>query len=498
MTMNRIQAQLAKSGVRVRASYRGEERESMHYLPCITIGRANDNTSPDLDLSPDANVSRNHARLWIENRACWIEDLGSKFGTRIDGEPIAGKGRVRVDNAKRIEIGDTILNIEPLGTGVGGFTELPVQPVAPSTIEIGKILQSSRGAWVSSQQPISLDATHRQAMLLEILVQFSLPAPLDQLMQTITSRVVEVIPGAKRGALLLRNPDSDRLVLAAFVSSSGPAVSETLARRALQQREAFVWRNDFGYDPAVSIQRHHIQSGMYAPLVYDDVALGVLCVDNPNTQAAFSAEDLQLLAAVADHAAVAVHHQHTQEELISRVKVLESLLWNFSADTRARLIKKARTGQLFPGLTKSEVPLLAVSLHSLAGRLSGQPSDQAQMVALYTDAIASCVFQFSGTLCADTGETIVAVFGTPEPRTDPHGDAARAGEAIRAALAQLNSQRSTSGQPTCAFGLASSSAELVHGFVGSGERLQFKVIGKAIREVREQSELNVEGLQQAA
>src|SRR4029453_11954642 len=103
------------------ASYRGEERESMHYLPCITIGRANDNTSPDLDLSPDANVPRNHARLWIENRACWIEDLGSKFGTRIDGEPIAGKGRVRVDNAKRIEIGDTILNIEPLGTGVGGF-----------------------------------------------------------------------------------------------------------------------------------------------------------------------------------------------------------------------------------------------------------------------------------------------------------------------------------------------------------------------------------------
>src|SRR5687767_9712000 len=144
---NKLQAQLAKCGVRVRFTYQGEERESTHYLPCITIGRSNGSSSPDLDLSPDTNVSRNHARLWIEGKICWIEDLGSRFGTRVDGEPIAGKGRVRVDSSRHVEIGDTIVTVDPLGTELGGFAELPAQPAMPSTIEIGKTIPSAPGSW---------------------------------------------------------------------------------------------------------------------------------------------------------------------------------------------------------------------------------------------------------------------------------------------------------------------------------------------------------------
>jgi adenylate cyclase len=486
--MKKMQAQLAKSGVRLIAKYRGEERESVHYAPCVTIGRAVGSSSPDLNLSPDANVSRNHARVWVEGANCFIEDLGSKFGTRVDGEEIGGRGRVPLTPRKEVKIGDTILNVEPLGTGLGGFAELPPQPATPSTIEIGKTIQSSPGACMAAH-PASLEATHRQAMLLEILVQFSLPARLDQLMQTITSRVVELIPGAKRGALLLRNPASNRLVLAAFVSPNGPALSETLARRALDQREAFVWRNDFGFDPALSIQRHKIQSGMYAPLVYDGQALGVLCVDNPNTHAAFSEEDLQLLVTVADHAAVAVRHQQVEEELSSRAQALESLLWNFSPEIRARLLEKSRAGQLSVGLTRSELPILAVTFKDMAARLSMMPgADASQLAALYAETVANGVFQFNGALCADTGDSILAVFGTPEQQHDPNAAAVRAAEAVESALTALNSNRRAEGQPICAFGIAINCGELLHGFVGSPDRLQFKVVGEVLRQTREQSE----------
>jgi len=326
-------------------------------------------------------------------------------------------------------------------------------------------------------------------MLLEILLQFSLPARLDQLMQTITSRVVELIPGAKRGTLLLRNPATDRLVLAAFVASGSPAVSETLARRALERKEAFVWRNTFGFDLAASIQRPQIQSRMYAPLIYDGEALGVLCVDNPNTHTAFSEEDLQLLAVVADHAAVSVHHQQLEEELSSRAKAFESLLWNFSPDTKGRLMEKARVGQLCGGLQRSEVAILAVSFRNLEGILSTIPAaERAKMVAAYTEAIANGVSKFDGTLFTDPCGSFVAVFGAPEKQADPNGNAACAAQTIRASLTEVNNARIAASEPICPFSIAVNCGEVIHGFTGSDGRLQFSIVGRALRHAIEQSE----------
>ena len=38
----------------------------------------------------DASVSRNHARITIESERATLEDLGSKNGTQVMGEPIEG------------------------------------------------------------------------------------------------------------------------------------------------------------------------------------------------------------------------------------------------------------------------------------------------------------------------------------------------------------------------------------------------------------------------
>lgn len=51
-----------------------------------TIGRAQEN---DLVLS-DQTVSRRHARLRVAGDALTIEDLGSRAGTRVNGERVSG------------------------------------------------------------------------------------------------------------------------------------------------------------------------------------------------------------------------------------------------------------------------------------------------------------------------------------------------------------------------------------------------------------------------
>jgi pSer/pThr/pTyr-binding forkhead associated (FHA) protein len=339
--MSAIEVKLVKGALRVSSIYQGEERKKTFYRPSITLGRAGANSQPDFDLSPDNNISRNHARIWIEDGACWIEDLGTKFGTRVDAKEIRGLGKVRIDAASRIELGDTVIKVETHTDSPSGFAALDPQAASSATIEFERAISTNR-IRLSRPESSGLDVAQRQALLLEILIHFTLPGSLEQLLQTIIGRIVELVPGAVRGTLLLLEPKTDKLLLAAYVSSDEPAVSETLARRALQKQQGFVWRNRFGTDHALSIHRHQIQSGMYAPLIYDGRPLGVLCVDNPDCQSAFSEENLQLLVAVADHAAVAVSYSQMRQELREKSALLEAALSNLSPSVRTRLIEEAR------------------------------------------------------------------------------------------------------------------------------------------------------------
>lgn len=66
-----------------------------------------------VDLAPDRHVSRIHARVWEESGQWWLEDLGSKNGSRLCGLEIAGIGPVPVDPGIPIEVGHTTLILAP-------------------------------------------------------------------------------------------------------------------------------------------------------------------------------------------------------------------------------------------------------------------------------------------------------------------------------------------------------------------------------------------------
>ena len=52
----------------------------------VILGR---DESADIRLG-DGSVSRKHARLFIEDGLCYLEDLGSSNGTTIGGQPVVG------------------------------------------------------------------------------------------------------------------------------------------------------------------------------------------------------------------------------------------------------------------------------------------------------------------------------------------------------------------------------------------------------------------------
>ncbi len=477
---DRAAAQLAKSALRIKATHRGEERQKTFYKPSVLVGRNNGASEPDFDLSIDNTVSRSHARIWIEEGMCWIEDLGSKFGTKVGGEDIRGRGKVRVSEASTVQVGETALKVEGTVESANGFPELAPQPNLASTVEIDETTNNRAGRLILPKST-SLEAVQTQNLLLEILVQFSLPSPLDQLLQTIIGRVVDLIPGAKRGTLLLRNPETDGLLLAAFVSPCEPAVSETLARRALKQQQAFVWRNTFGSEHALSIHRHQIQSGMYAPLIYDGCPLGVICVDNPDSDSAFSQADVQLLVTVADHAAVAVSHHQLQEKLSNESKLLEPVLAQFSPNVRHRLREKERLGQLRPSAEKSDVTFLFAEFRDFKSQTTQMAVPEVlKLLNDYFPALTEPVFRFDGTIDNFQGNSVLALFGSPEPDPDQHQNAIRAAWSMQQAVQEINRKRAAAGQPSCQMSIGIHCGEAIHGFVGSSARCEFAVVGEAV------------------
>ena len=76
----------------------------------VVVGRPNSQASVGIDLSPDTTVSRVHANLWQENGACWIEDLGSRYGTTVNGTAISG--RHPLSDGDLVQIGETTLRID--------------------------------------------------------------------------------------------------------------------------------------------------------------------------------------------------------------------------------------------------------------------------------------------------------------------------------------------------------------------------------------------------
>ncbi len=82
----------------------------------VIIGRQNENTPPfaipDI-LLPDSRVSRRHARVFINNGDCFIEDLNSKNGTFLNTHNVALREPVLMRKGSNVQVGETHMRFFP-------------------------------------------------------------------------------------------------------------------------------------------------------------------------------------------------------------------------------------------------------------------------------------------------------------------------------------------------------------------------------------------------
>lgn len=472
--------------MRISCSYHGEHKTSEIAEPEFVFGRAEDRFPIGLDLTPDAKVSRRHGRIWFENDAWWIEDRNSSRGTRLNDVEIKERGKQQLRLHDIIGVGETTMEIESLEVGsAAGLT---------SFLEVGTALianEESAGSEVAIAQDV--DATDlgvaplvakgeiaRQLKIIcDLPIEFCAKTKLETLLPSIVGRLVEIIPKNASWAVVLRDPETDALLLKAHNVIREPNLSETLARRAMTEHKAFIWKKNTEADVSMSIVQNQIDVGMYAPLLWQEKALGVICGGALKAETSFTEEDLHLLIVVAQYAAMAVANHQLQTVLRQESTAKANLLRQFSPKVAERLL--THRGRLRLGGERSDVTILNADIRGFTNLAREMDADDVVgMLNDYFAVVVPVLFAHNGTLDKYIGDAILAVFGSPESDPNHHQNAVMAAVEMQAAVTKLNEVRRQQHEPCREFGIGIHCGEVVHGFVGTMDRMEFTVIGDAV------------------
>jgi adenylate cyclase len=472
--------------MRISCSYHGKRKTSEISESEFVFGRAEDKFPIGLDLTPDAKVSRLHGRIWFEDTVWWIEDRNSSRGTRLNDVEIKGQGKQQLHLHDSIEVGDTTMAIESLGVGsAGGQT---------SFLEVGTALvatEESPGSEVAIAQDVDAtdlgvaplvaegESARRLKIICDLPIEFCAKTKMETLLPSIVDRLVEVIPKKASWAVVLRDPETDALLLKAHNDCREPTLSETLARRAMTEHKAFIWKKNVEGDVSMSIMQNQIDVGMYAPLLWREKALGVICGGARTLETNFTEEDLHLLVAIAQYAAMAVANHQLQTMLTQESSAKANLLRQFSPKVAERLL--THRGRLRLGGERSEVTVLNADIRGFTNLARDMDADDVvQMLNDYFAVVVPVLFAHNGTLDKYIGDAILAVFGSPESDPNHHLNAVLAAMQMQAAVNKLNEVRRQQHEPCREFGIGLHCGEVVHGFVGTLDRMEFTVIGDAV------------------
>ena len=320
----------------------------------------------------------------------------------------------------------------------------------------------------------------RLASLTELTWELGTREATDSLLQKAVDQLLRAVGKGERCVILVRDVKDNELLLKAFgPASATPMISLTSAKRAIVERQAFIWKR--GEDLTLSQKESNVESGMYVPLVVNGQAIGVICLDCFCPRQNFAREDLVLVSSFAHQLALAIANHELQLSLKQSSDVLERLLTNFSPKIRTRLLQRAQMGRLRLGGEQSIVSVLCADIRGFARIAAGMETDDVvSLLNEYFTALTECIFRHDGTVDKFVGDSILAVFGSPESDPDHWRKAVLAGMEMQKAAQEVSKNRKAKGEVTCEIGIGIHSGEVLHGFIGSPSRMEFTIIGDAV------------------
>ena len=152
---------------------------------------------------------------------------------------------------------------------------------------------------------------------------------LDSVLKSVVDAAVE-LTGAEEGSLLLLEQASGELYMHAarnfredFVRTFRMPVQDTLLGQVLSEAKPILLNEQTLHKIKTSLL---VRAMMYAPILLHGQSIGILGVDNRESNATFSEYDLALITALADYAAIAINNARYYSESEIERKKLETIL----------------------------------------------------------------------------------------------------------------------------------------------------------------------------
>ena len=303
-------------------------------------------------------------------------------------------------------------------------------------------------------------------------------ARIEDLFDAALKALLKAIPAARRAAIMTQDKDGNLLLKAHHPLGSLPASSSS-ARRAISQRQSFIWQR--GEDLSLSQRESEIQAGVYAPILSTGETFGVICLDADTAATRFTRDDLFLATSLGQQLGLTLENRKLADGMKQTTVVLERLLTNFSPKVRDRLLLKAEAGRLRLGGEKSVISILSCDIRGFTTITAAMDTeDIVSLLNDYFSAMVAVIFRHGGSVDKFIGDAIMAVFGSPEADSRHAENSLRAALEMQSEVKNVSERRVAAGLQPCEIGIGVHTGEVIHGFVGSPERMEFTVIGSAV------------------
>src|ERR1700691_1247862 len=277
----------------------------------ISLGRSSVN---ELCYPDDAGLSRQHLALTKTNDEWFVEDLGRKNGTLVNGKRIEKK--IRFMHGDRISAGHLTIEFADTAAAAANtvvfvdhgesFSNTSTTVVANLDAVLGPQVEDPNKTYVMQGSP-------QMRALIRAGRELAGHRPLAELFQVIMDLSVEAVL-AGRGVLMTLEKGGVLQVRAH--RGDGFKISNTVRDRVLNEKASLLVRDaqmDQALREHMSIVEQKVRSMIAVPLQTNDRVIGLIYVDSPHLIREFSREDLNLLTVMANVAAIRIEHARLNE-----------------------------------------------------------------------------------------------------------------------------------------------------------------------------------------
>jgi len=462
-----------------------------------SLGRHPRNTHQVLDRV----VSKEHCHIELIEDRYVLKDLGSLNGTYVNGERVASEQLL--EPGDEITIGSTRIVFEPAQRQGGVSFDALLSDEPREATKRFKIGDTDAGPLIRAKVSVLAEKTffaeelvqddaslRRDYEKLRASYEVTRAIEIGTSITALCSKILEVafrLVPADRGVVLLHN-DQNMLEPVSVRTAEGVdpeqevIVSKTVLDTVVREKEAVLSHDasaDARFQSAQSVIMQGIRSTMCVPLIHSETVLGVMMLDSKLATHAFTEKDLALFETVASQAAIAVQNilfaKRLEQEAVTRERFRRLLSPAIAEQVLSGELEVKKGGEL------RETTMLFADIRGFTSITeASEPQIIVDALNEYFERMVEIVFRYEGTLDKFIGDEMMVLFGSPVAHRDDPVRAVRAALEMQEALVDLNARHEARELPPFEIGIGINTGEVVAGYIGSSQALEYTVIGDPV------------------